>query len=800
MEASVATYPPYNKVYGIATHNSYWINRSDQLDLGASGTQELISDQLLHDHVRALELDLHTEGGGWKIYHTSDSEDFLGRNLRDYLDYLRNFQYAVPQHDVINVIIELKNVVPSNHNWAQPTPAAPILGPGHTIHDFDAWFRAYLGPWLYTPADFLARCPGAATMVECAAKAGWPTIDELRGKFIVNLVGNWSTMALDWALYATTDLRDRVAFPMQTVFSLQEQPDDPNSDDWFKATDPGGTSYWISDIYTTVRIGDIEISVPCPYIDPATRQTAFEASVFWQLEDPRAFNLGQSSLALAQSKAFLRRGGVIRGRDAYKMTWTDLAGGNDSVPEIAKSSDQWTELKSGIQLIQTDYPWHVLNDEAPSALGIPTDPSRRLRDESWVDGPPGATSGAFHEPGARFYFHSPLPSEAWAYATVPAGSQRWWETTVSTTRNGDTWTIRGSDDVLLSYPRRAQEGGSGSIRLQSEDGQDAIVIVRRKETQPGASYYQEKVVVGIIVVQDGQQTAAVDFPAARYGPCKSSLDPNSDDVSSVCVGSMIALSIVTRTSWAAVTAFSAGKTVLDPALLGATPNTPDWKPLGTWYFNQPLTQHGFSGSGDVLLAGPRTATSITIQAGVPGLPAAEPTFTRLTDLPNREVFNGPSEDAAIVDLSEPLGVGHHFYTTSVAERDNAIANYGYTSEGTACYVFDSQVSGSTPLYRLLNPSNGDHFYTTSATERDIAIASYGYSSEGTACYVFDSQVSGSTPLYRLLNPSNGDHFYTTSVAERDNAIASYGYSSEGTACYVFDSQVAATVAFYRLLR
>src|SRR6266498_3040896 len=665
MEASVATYPPYNKVYGIATHNSYWINRSDQLDLGASGTQELISDQLLHDHVRALELDLHTEGGGWKIYHTSDSEDFLGRNLRDYLDYLRNFQYAVPQHDVINVIIELKNVVPSNHNWAQPTPAAPILGPGHTIHDFDAWFRAYLGPWLYTPADFLARCPGAATMVECAAKAGWPTIDELRGKFIVNLVGNWSTMALDWALYATTDLRDRVAFPMQTVFSLQEQPDDPNSDDWFKATDPGGTSYWISDIYTTVRIGDIEISVPCPYIDPATRQTAFEASVFWQLEDPRAFNLGQSSLALAQSKAFLRRGGVIRGRDAYKMTWTDLAGGNDSVPEIAKSSDQWTELKSGIQLIQTDYPWHVLNDEAPSALGIPTDPSRRRRDESWVDGPPGATSGAFHEPGAR-------------------------------------------------------------------------------------SYYQEKVVVGIIVVQDGQQTAAVDFPAARYGPCKSSLDPNSDDVSSVCVGSMIALSIVTRTSWAAVTAFSAGKTVLDPALLGATPNTPDWKPLGTWYFNQPLTQHGFSGSGDVLLAGPRTATSITIQAGVPGLPAAEPTFTRLTDLPNREVFNGPSEDAAIVDLSEPLGVGHHFYTTSVAERDNAIANYGYTSEGTACYVFDSQVSGSTPLYRLLNPSNGDHFYTTSATERDIAIASYGYSSEGTACYVFDSQVAATVAFYRLL--------------------------------------------------
>ena len=42
------TYLPYNQVYGIATHNSYFINRSDQTDYGASGTQELLTDQLLH--------------------------------------------------------------------------------------------------------------------------------------------------------------------------------------------------------------------------------------------------------------------------------------------------------------------------------------------------------------------------------------------------------------------------------------------------------------------------------------------------------------------------------------------------------------------------------------------------------------------------------------------------------------------------------------------------------------------------------------------------------------------------------
>ncbi len=38
-----------------------------------------------------------------------------------------------------------------------------------------------------------------------------------------------------------------------------------------------------------------------------------------------------------------------------------------------------------------------------------------------------------------------------------------------------------------------------------------------------------------------------------------------------------------------------------------------------------------------------------------------------------------------------------------------------------------------PLYRL--QGNGDHFYTTSESERDKAISDFGYTSEGIACYV-----------------------------------------------------------------
>jgi hypothetical protein len=129
--------------------------------------------------------------------------------------------------------------------------------------------------------------------------------------------------------------------------------------------------------------------------------------------------------------------------------------------------------------------------------------------------------------------------------------------------------------------------------------------------------------------------------------------------------------------------------------------------------------------------------------------------------------------------------GAHFYTTSAAERDNAVNRLGYQSEGTACYVYGSQATGTTDLYRLYRPASDDHFYTTSAAERDNAVAQDGYQSEGTACYVYGSQVTGTTALYRLFNPQLGVHFYTTSAAERDNAVAQDGYQSEGTACYVY---------------
>jgi len=180
--------------------------------------------------------------------------------------------------------------------------------------------------------------------------------------------------------------------------------------------------------------------------------------------------------------------------------------------------------------------------------------------------------------------------------------------------------------------------------------------------------------------------------------------------------------------------------------------------------------------------------------------------------PNIELGLTPAVDIIVF---APTGLGDHFYTTSVEERDRAMANFGYQDEGIACevfsHVFDTPpVPGTVPLFRLFKLDNGDHFYTTSEAERDRALASFGYQDEGIACevfsHVFDTPpVPGTVPLFRLFKLENGDHFYTTSGVERDRAIASFGYQDEGIACevfpHVFDTPSSSgTVPFFRLLK
>jgi kumamolisin len=139
-------------------------------------------------------------------------------------------------------------------------------------------------------------------------------------------------------------------------------------------------------------------------------------------------------------------------------------------------------------------------------------------------------------------------------------------------------------------------------------------------------------------------------------------------------------------------------------------------------------------------------------------------------------------------------IADHFYTTSETERDTAIAQYGYQSEGIAFY--SARTPASVPLYRL---ANGHHWYTTDLTERDTALAA-GQRAEDLACFVSPTQIAGTRPFYRLVNPVNGARLYTLSDAERDTAVSNLGYQLEGICCFLFADEAPALAPLFRLLR
>ena len=71
----------------------------------------------------------------------------------------------------------------------------------------------------------------------------------------------------------------------------------------------------------------------------------------------------------------------------------------------------------------------------------------------------------------------------------------------------------------------------------------------------------------------------------------------------------------------------------------------------------------------------------------------------------------------------------HLLTTDTGGEGQAI-------EGTIGFIYNSERCGAIPLYRVYNPGNNDHFYTTSLPERDNAIAMYGYQDQGITGWVW----------------------------------------------------------------
>ncbi|RBM19863.1 phosphatidylinositol-specific phospholipase C domain-containing protein [Streptomyces sp. PT12] len=167
----------YSGTTSVGVHNAYLTETypylADALDSGAG----------------MLELDVWTNffGGDWRVAHDNPfgnvnncadatSPDDLrtgpvNANLAGCLDDLRVWHDANPGHRPIQIKIEFKDGFANN------------LGRGPAA--FDALVREKLGDAVYGPGDLIGS---HATLDEAVQAEGFPTRDELAGKFLIHLI------------------------------------------------------------------------------------------------------------------------------------------------------------------------------------------------------------------------------------------------------------------------------------------------------------------------------------------------------------------------------------------------------------------------------------------------------------------------------------------------------------------------------------------------------------------------------------------------------------------------------------
>ena len=122
--------------------------------------------------------------------------------------------------------------------------------------------------------------------------------------------------------------------------------------------------------------------------------------------------------------------------------------------------------------------------------------------------------------------------------------------------------------------------------------------------------------------------------------------------------------------------------------------------------------------------------------------------------------------------------GTHFFTASVGERDDVLANRSDLVEETNGFGAVAQnAPASAPVYRFFDTKFGTHFFTASASERDGVIANRSdltYEPSSTF-YEHNTQQTGDVPVYRFFDNKFGTHFYTGDQSEY-NAITTPGSS------------------------
>jgi uncharacterized delta-60 repeat protein len=158
-------------------------------------------------------------------------------------------------------------------------------------------------------------------------------------------------------------------------------------------------------------------------------------------------------------------------------------------------------------------------------------------------------------------------------------------------------------------------------------------------------------------------------------------------------------------------------------------------------------------------------------------------------------LTSPTEDTQPVYRFYNRLTGTHFYTIGVEERDRVVMTlrHIYILEGISWYASTGSGAGWTAMSRFYNRQTGTHFYTASLAERDQILATLPWMIyEGVAYYVRSSPplfeeppppeppILGFDPQGRMISTQGGSN--------ADVAVQSDGKIVMGGACFLNYSQ------------
>jgi cold shock protein len=110
-------------------------------------------------------------------------------------------------------------------------------------------------------------------------------------------------------------------------------------------------------------------------------------------------------------------------------------------------------------------------------------------------------------------------------------------------------------------------------------------------------------------------------------------------------------------------------------------------------------------------------------------------FSNITDPSHRLEENQRVEFEIMQGMKGPQGENVRVINGATGPTTTTTPTTTAPTTTTTPTTAAATVPTTVPLLRAFSPATGDHLYTTSVAERDNAVAKLGYLNEGVACHV-----------------------------------------------------------------